>query len=246
MAKRLRPGMTVLSVEDLRPDENGLLIVQQVAGIAWRRACTAVYRSEIAVEIVGPEFRIVGDRKTAVVTAADLGRWSLISVLAACREATGQPSYRIPPTAKIRNPGGLDELKIARIIAADGVRPYLARPSQYLTNNRNHLMRPIDPRLRAQAIGVPEDMNRAVAGERTWLMLKLMAIPYHSHIAAKTTYDFRRCVGLLNDVGLLETQLGKKGGLGTAIHTWTPSAYLPAPAPVLETVDEEALHGFAM
>jgi hypothetical protein len=107
-------------------------------------------------------------------------------------------------------------------------------------------MRPIDPRLRAQAIGVPEDMNRAVAGERTWLMVKLMAIPHHSGIAAKTTYDFRRCVGLLNDVGLLETQLGKKGGLGTATHVWTPAAYLPAPAPVLETVDEDALHGFAM
>jgi hypothetical protein len=244
--------MAVLPVEDLIPDENDLLTVRQVAGIAERRACTAIYKSEIAIEIVGPDFRTVGDRRTTVVTATDLARWPLINVLAACREAVGQPHYRIPVGARIRNPGGLDELKVARIIAADGIRPYLARPSQHMvTEQRDGVMRPIDPRLRAIAIAIaaPPGMNRAVAGEWTWLMLKLMAIPNHQHIAAKTTYQFRRCVGLLNDVGLLETQLGKKGGMGAATHTWTPAAYLPAsPQPALEIdyEDEWALRGIAL
>jgi hypothetical protein len=246
MAKQPKPGHVVRPATDMVPDQNNLLTVHQVAGLACRRACRAIYKNDFALYILGPKMQT--DRKRTqgvVVTATDFGRWSLIGVLAACCEAVGQPTYRIRAGARIRNPGGLDELKIARIIAADGVRPYLARPSR----KRNGVVRPVDPRLRAQAVGVPEDMDRATAGERTWLMLKLMAIPHHSQIAAKTTYNFRRCIGLLNEVGLLETQPGEKGGIGTATHTWMPSAYLPTPperAPEIDQGDEWALRGIAL
>ena len=33
--------------------------------------------------------------------------------------------------ARPQNPNGLDELKIARILAADGIKPYLPRPGHY-------------------------------------------------------------------------------------------------------------------
>jgi hypothetical protein len=246
MAKQLKPGHVVRPATDMVPDQNNLLTVHQVAGLACRRACRTIYKSDLALYILGPKMQTDRRRTQGVVVGAtDVGRWSVIGVLAACCEVVGRPTYRIPVGARIRNPGGLDELKIARIIAADGVRPYLARPSR----KRNGVVRPIELRLRAQAVGVPEDMDRATAGERTWLMLKLMVIPYHSQIAAKTTYNFRRCVRLLNEVGLLETQPGKKGGLGTATHTWMPSAYLATPserAPEIDQGDECALREIAL
>ncbi|MEO8883116.1 MAG: hypothetical protein ABI377_06870, partial [Devosia sp.] len=64
---------------------------------------------------------------------------------AACTRARGLEVYDIDmATAKPKNAGRLDEIKIARICAADSLRPYLTRESRYLEheNTPNNIMLP--------------------------------------------------------------------------------------------------------
>lgn len=213
----MQPGTLVMRTEDLRPDENWLLDMHQVAGHAWRRGCDVVYRSEFALDITYPDRQIDGTRKTVVVTVSDSGLWSLTDVLAACREATGYPHYVIDPTKiRLRNPNGIDELRIARIMAADGIRPY-----RMLARRRR--------------------------GDWTMCMARVMEIRDGVvSRASHHIYDFRRCVRALNDMGLLMTRFGRNGGLCTASHCWLPPAYLPTAAPAIEIVDECALREIAL
>jgi hypothetical protein len=130
----MQPSTRVLPEQtDLRPDENWLLGVHQVAGHAWRRGCEVIYNSDLALDITHPD---QDTRKAVVVTATYRGRWSLINVLAACSEATGHRPYVVDPTKiRLQNPAGIDELWIAKLIAADGIPPYRRPP-------RNHWWTP--------------------------------------------------------------------------------------------------------
>jgi hypothetical protein len=126
----MQPSTRVLPKQtDLRPDENWLLGVHQVAGHAWRRGCEVIYSSDLALDITHPE---QDTRKAVVATATCRGRWSLIDVLAACSEATGHRPYVVDPTKiRLQNPAGIDELRIAKLMAADGILPYRRPPHNH-------------------------------------------------------------------------------------------------------------------
>jgi hypothetical protein len=154
------------------------------------------------------------------------GLWAPVDVLAACRKASRCRFFEVDlRKAKVRNPGGLDEVRIARIIGADGIRPYLSRQSQYRVDAcGTKVQRPVDGDIRAlQGRGWtprPElSLFKARAGDWTWVMFRVMSIK--DGVVPRTSnsnYDFNRCLCTLQDTGLLTTALGKRGELATASH----------------------------
>jgi hypothetical protein len=65
------------------------------------------------------------------LTAIAPGKWDPVSILNACSAACGRQSFDVDvATAKPTNSDGIDEVRIARIVGADGLRPYLSRQGQ--------------------------------------------------------------------------------------------------------------------
>lgn len=115
----------------MEPNEHGLFTVKQVAVLASKRGCRIHEAGDFVIEIEHPG-QGRGKWTRATITAHDRGLWPPVNIFRACREAAGQPHYGVnQATAKIKNPGNLDEVRIAEIVGADGVRPYLSRPGQY-------------------------------------------------------------------------------------------------------------------
>lgn len=76
-------------------------------------------------------------------------------------EVVSQPSFTIDyAKAQIKNRDGLDEIRIAEIIGADGARPYLSPPSRYLTD-----FSPLDGDLRDGKI---DPILKGAVGGWTW------------------------------------------------------------------------------
>ena len=202
------------------PDADWLFDYSAVTDIAYRRGCAARKLSDLAIEVTGPQNHVAP--KSVTLTAIQPGKWHPVPILKACSEANGRESFAVDmATAKPSNLGGLDEIRIARIVAADGIRPNLVRKSWYWKKNE----RPHDILVR-----------RATAGEQTWALKMILQSADDVDLRWRTaSYDWRRGARTLSDVGLLDVILGPRGGLVTAICTWTPLAYLPAPAPRKDT-----------
>lgn len=101
------------------PDRDGLFDVAGVTWLAGRRHCTVTAQSDLVLTVAA---------KAAIkLVAIAPGRWDPVAILAACTRAQGRQAYEVDvETARITNPRGLDELKIARIVGADGMQPYLS------------------------------------------------------------------------------------------------------------------------
>jgi hypothetical protein len=59
------------------------------------------------------------------------GLWGPVKIFRACREALGEKTYEVGDR-KVLNPRHLDELRIAQVIAADGVNPYLTMKKEHI------------------------------------------------------------------------------------------------------------------
>jgi hypothetical protein len=235
----------------MAPTENGLFTVDQVAVLASKRGCSIHRAGDYDIEIKHPG-QGRGVWKQANIIAHDKGLWHPVNIFRACREAARQPHYEIDyAKAKIKNPVNLDEVRIASIVGADGVRPYLSRPSQYFMHkNGQQYHTPPAGQMRlliAAGYTVVEEpgMGRADVGNWTWPMFAIMT---NSTNSAGKSYDYRRAVRALDDAGLLKLTVGPRGGFGTATLEWLPLAYLQPierPAPELDPVDVEALNELA-
>jgi hypothetical protein len=102
-----------------QPDQNGFFDFVGVRKICGRRRCTAESDSS---EL----FATVKFGKSEVkLTATAEGKWDPVNILSACTQAHDKAPFEVEYDRIVpRNPYGLDELRIARVIGAAGVRPY--------------------------------------------------------------------------------------------------------------------------
>jgi hypothetical protein len=216
----------------MAPNTNGLFTVDQVAVLASKRGCVTHQASDYGIDI---QYR----RKPSVkIMATDKGLWHPVKIFRACREAAGQPHYEIDyAKAKIKNPGNLNEVLIAEVIGADGVRPYLTKKSQHWDfGDESEWVQLEDPPPGHVKFVCPSDGK---PGSWTWPFFCIM----NQYIfGAGKSHEYRRAVRALNDAGLLKLNLGSRGGFGAATFEWLPAAY-PAPieAPKLDHADSEYL-----
>jgi hypothetical protein len=117
---------------------------------------------------------------------------------------------------------------LAACSEATGHRPYVVDPTKIRLQNPAGIDELWITKLMA-ADGIPPYRRPLRTHRWTPCMGRVMeirdgALPRTSH----QSYNFRRCVRTLNDVGLLTTKFGRNGGLYSASHSWLPRAYLPA------------------
>jgi hypothetical protein len=208
------------------PDRDGLFDADG-AIICGRRQCHAEVASELFVDVQFKESKVR-------VTAIAPGRWDPVAVLTACTWTHGNRVYEVDyATASPTNPGSLDELRIAAIIAADGIRPYLSKKSRYFEAAYGVYApgrRPTEAELDFH------DFSRAPAGKPAWAFRTLL---WGDGGPRTSDYNVRRALRALEDAGLVRIELGPRGGMATAKVEWLPRAYL-APER-LAAEDEEAL-----
>jgi hypothetical protein len=230
----------------MRPNANGLFTVDQVALLASKRGCLIHKAGDYSIEIKHPG-KLKGQFTNASIMATDKGLWHPVAIFRACREAAGQPHYEVDcAKAKIRNLNNLNEVLIAQIIGADGVRAYLSRPGQYEVEHKNNgqfaqyhnPLHAADIVLRDVFVAMGNTTPKAVAGDWTWPMFCIM---HRTIQGAGRSYDYRRAVRTLDDAGLLKLTVGPRGGFGTATFEWLPPAYLAVEAPKLDHADSEFL-----
>jgi hypothetical protein len=218
----------------MEPNDNGLFTIDQVAALASKRGCSIHKAGDYDIEIKHPG-QGRGQWTHANIIAHDKGLWHPANIFRACRQAARQPHYEIDyAKAKIKNPGGLDEVRIAQIVGADGVRPYLSRQSRYFT----------DRRVTDTTNGDTIETFKGQIGGWTFPLFCLLEFITFTPSPGKS-YDYRRAVRALDDAGLLKLTVGPRGGFGTATFEWLPLAYLQPierPAPELDPVDNEALN----
>ncbi|MBB4377247.1 hypothetical protein [Bradyrhizobium sp. SBR1B] len=213
------------------PDADGLFDAHGASIICGRRQCW--------FEPEGELFAVVQFKETRIkLTAIAPGRWDPVAVLAACIKAHGGRVYEVDYEKVVpTNPGGLDEIRIARVVGADGLRPYLSKTGRYFEAPYG-VWAPVERPLETEQ-GFHQTF-RVSAGKPTWAFRILL----WRHGAPPTSdYRVRRALRALEDVGLVHIKLGPRGGMATASCTWTPRAYL-APAQ-LSPADEEALEMLA-
>jgi hypothetical protein len=177
------------------PDADGFFDFSGVIEIACGRGCIVGKTSDFAANVWKSPAQADPKNKGATLTAIAPGQWEPAAILRACSAASGRKTPTVDRSARPTNPGGLDELKIATIVAADGLRPYLHK-----------------------------------SGGPTWAFRAVLLSASPDQV--NTSYDWRRAVRALEDVGLLSIKLGPRGGFTTAALTWTPRAYI---APVVRT-----------
>ena len=99
--------------------------------------------------------------KTVPLTAISPSRWDPVvdpeSLLGGVRPRLLRDRRE---TAKPTNPEGLDELRIARIAGADGLRPYLTRRGRYASGVSGQILAP--PRGIAPLVSDHKTRNSAV------------------------------------------------------------------------------------
>lgn len=201
------------------PDRDGLFDAEGVAIICGRRQCAVEVESELFADIQFKETKVR-------VTAIAPGRWDAVAALAACTTARGGRVYEVDyATAKPTNPNGLDELRIAAIVGADGITPYLSKKGRYFEAAYG-VWAPVERPLETEQ-GFRETF-RVSAGKPTWVFRKLFdgfAPDGRRHRFAGDPI-VRRSLRALEDAGLVHIELGPRGGMATAKVTWLPRAYL--------------------
>ncbi|WP_271602753.1 hypothetical protein [Bradyrhizobium sp. CCBAU 45384] len=220
-----------------QPDADGLFDANGVDVICGRRQCYFEGGSDLFGTVQFKETRVP-------LTAIAPGKWDPVAVLAACTRAHGSRTYEVDyATAKPENPGGLDEIKIARVVGADGTRPYLSKPGRYFEAAYG-VWAPVYRPLEIEQ-GFRETF-RARVGRPTWAFRKLFEgfpLCEDEHHRFTGDHRVRRALRALEDAGLVRIELGPRGGMTPARCAWTARAYL-APAQ-LAPADEEALEMLA-
>jgi hypothetical protein len=215
------------------PDGVGLFDAGGVAIICGRRQCQFEPASELFGEVRFKETKIG-------LTALAPGRWDPVAVLSACTRAHGNRPFDVDyDKVSPQNPDGLDEIRIARVVGADGVRPYRSKRGRHGVLEEDGELRMLTSPERGF------DVPRAKAGYPTWAFRHVMgAIEDYHHRGKMSDFNARRAVRALEDAGLMHIELGPRGGLAAAKFTWLPRAYLPVPEPrqtVFEEDDEMAM-----
>jgi hypothetical protein len=240
MFKRIADG-------DFRPNENGLFDIAQVAHLVAKRDCKVIDVGDYSCTIGCSKNKTKWQLRTVSIVAQDRGLWHPVNIFRACREAAGRPHYEIDyAKAKIRNLNNLNEVLIAEIIGADGVRAYLSRPGQYEVEHKDngqfaqyHNPLPAaDIDLREMFVAMGNTTPKAVAGDWTWPMFCIM---HRTIKGAGKSYDYRRAVRALDDAGLLKLTVGPRGGFGTATFKWLLAAYLVTVERPLANADSDCL-----
>lgn len=86
-----------------------------------------------------------------------------------------------------------------------------------------------------QPLAACEIFKHPEAGFQTWDFFQVIAL---QKLAPNQSYECRRALRALSDVGLLTIKLGPRGGLATATFEWTERAYLP---PTLNLYEHDAI-----
>lgn len=215
------------------PDRDGLFDAAGVAELCRRRRCSVSVQSDLVLTVT---------TKAAIkLVAMAPGRWDPVAILTACTQAQGRQAFEVDvESALVMNLGGLDEVKIARIVGASGLRPYLSRKGAYARRG------PI-------AIGSPAETKahpdlpwpRANAGAPTWALIEIFSIEIEAQCIRQPAIDkhpVRIALRALADVGLLSIKPGPRGGMSRASFTWTERAYLP---PSLNLYEHDAINEIA-
>lgn len=207
------------------PDADGFFDIGGITEIAQRRSCNIRAVSDLVAYVrKGPV--------EATLTAIAPGKWDPVAILRACSEACGRKHYAVDrgaarPTQMLNR---LDECKIAEIVGADGLRPYLSRMSVYTRADapeypEGFLIQPSAVR----TARFPGDHKRLEPGNATWNFRKVLwaeAEPVGRQRQG-VSYEWRRAIRALEDVGLVTVKLGPRGGMSEAVITWTERAYRP-------------------
>jgi hypothetical protein len=167
-----------------------------------------------------------------------------VAIFAACREASGKPWYEVDASkVSVRNIGGLNELKIARIVGAAGVRPYLLRASRnYTFTVTGGHYAPLRSNENSDTMTA---VHREAAGAFTWPLVHLFCNfcgPYEYRTAS-----LRTAMRALADAGLLVEHRDE-----FHVGEWLPRAYLAPPGPValvpeqMDIDDEAAIFAIAL
>jgi hypothetical protein len=221
---------------DMTPDENGLFSLPQVTMLAdERRLLTSSTDSNTVCEV----------QKSAAgqpvqVVATQPGLWGPVEIFRACREALGEKSYEVGH-GKITNPRGLNEVRIASVIGADGINPYLTQKTWHYVCHLDGVERfwtgpkptLFQAHIRAK---FPEYFGqvkvRAQAGDWTQPMLFVMCDAISNF---RRNSKYRRALYALREAGLMHYPIG-----GT--YEWTELAMIQPPKPKLTAEDAAALN----
>jgi hypothetical protein len=228
-------------------DADGFFDYACVKALVDHEYCAVRKLDKFALEVTS----IVGGAgKPAILVAIDHDRWEGCAILKACTEACGRKTYDVDVAkARPENFDGLDELKIARVLGAIGIRPYLVRPSKYgCDEDRGYIVRPFTRGWAASGytpMGDFENIRYAPPGDMTWPLLSVMA--YDPGGASRDAIRGWRALELLGMLTFIPADVVKGWGIPRKI-IWHPLAYLPKrPEPIaLDAEDEAALEAMAM
>jgi hypothetical protein len=240
----------------MAPNQHGLFNVEQVAVLAYKRGCSIKKAGHYAIELKCIPLRQY-EWSYATITATDKELWHPVNIFRACREAAGKPYYEVDvKAAKITNPRNLNEVLIAQILAADGVKPYLSQRMEHDVCHYEQIPEfwqgPANTLFKKHVRAkFPESFGqmkvKAVRGDWTKSMTCVMCQRRDA-----SSSEYRRALYALSEGGLIDLKLGNRQGIGTATFEWMPLAYLTAvEAPVakystLEAEDFDALGAAAL
>jgi hypothetical protein len=194
----------------------GLMTLDQIKEAAARRSCTIEFATELCARVKSPRFRDLEVNCTAVQSWL----WRPSDLLMACSEAKRQPFF-VPNfhDAKTTFANGLDEIKIATIIGADGCLPYMRR------------------RVGTSVAGSPADVLKSLLNiERAMSPLGLLG----------RDGRFVRAVDALEIAGLMYRHFKVTGGHRMVTVGWLPLAYLDQGVPSLSMAEDDALSELAL
>ena len=213
------------------PDADGLFGLDGVREICGRRQCMLSEAGEFSV-------MVTYQTSTTPLHATASGRWDPVAILKACSKAHGNQTYDVDETtAKPTNPGGVDEIKMARIVGANGLRPYLSKTGKHRRHPVAGRFIARDQRAQDGVHGIPFHQS----GATTWSFLQVLYTAGSEYIIPIINSEVRKAIRALEDVGLVDVDLGPRGGMATASVTWTKRAMLqrPEPRPVSFASDDD-------
>jgi hypothetical protein len=219
------------------PDENGLFNTEGVLALARRRGIVECADAEnvakgvdnlVITLVLDPVRSDVGDVR---LTAIAPGKWEPVAILEACGELNGLDNFNINySVARPRNHDDLDEFKIARIVAAEGLNPYLSKSGNFLIDERGgyNFKPPVYNQFERIEHNIPDYMQPAQIGDPTWNFLSLLNCVSHCPLPSghSRTSRWKRAVRALWDTGLLKVTLSPDCGLESATMAWTSLAYI--------------------